>query len=221
MSTLGLIPARGGSKGIPRKNVRVIGGKPLIVWTIDAARQATRLDRVVVTTDDVEIAAVAAEHGAEVPFLRPAALARDETPGIAPVLHAIDALPGYDTVVLLQPTSPLRDASDIDNAIALAAVDTPVVSVTAAPHAGWTFAMRSDGILDIGDAPVAARRQDQAPFYALNGAIYVANTAMLRVQRTFLTAQTRGYVMPAKRSVDIDDDLDWRLADLLLAERGR
>ena len=112
--TLALIPARGGSKGIPRKNIRLIAGKPLIAWTIEAALRSSLLDAVMVTTDDPEIAEVASRAGAQVPFLRPAALAQDDTPGIAPVLHALDMLPGYDAVLLLQPTSPLRNTADID-----------------------------------------------------------------------------------------------------------
>lgn len=220
MATLGLIPARGGSKGIPRKNVLPIAGRPLIAWTIAAARSAAAIDRVVVTTDDAEIAAVAAAHGAEVPFLRPAELARDETPGIAPVLHALDMLPGIDTVVLLQPTSPLRGGEDIDAAVALHTANdgATVVGVTAAAHAGWTFAMNADGMLDVGTAGIAARRQDMAAQFALNGAIYVAAADRLRATRSFLTPGTIGYLMPVERSVDIDTMFDWRVADMLLSD---
>lgn len=220
MAILGLIPARGGSKGIPRKNVLPIAGKPLIAWTIEAALAAESIDRVVVTTDDAEIVAVSADHGADVPFLRPANLARDETPGIDPVLHAIDALPSYDTVVLLQPTSPLRTAGDIDAAVAMGGAGAMVVGVTEAPHAGWIFPMDADGRLDMNTDQPAARRQDMAKRYALNGAIYVARCDALRKRRSFLTASTLGYAMPAERSVDIDGPLDWRLAELLLADRG-
>ncbi len=109
---LGLIPARGGSKGIPRKNIQPIAGKPLIAWTIEAARTAG-LANVVVSTEDAEIAEVAREWGAEVPFMRPSELAADDTPGIEPVLHAIELLPDYEGVLLLQPTSPLRSSEDI------------------------------------------------------------------------------------------------------------
>lgn len=222
MATLGLIPARGGSKGIPRKNVLPIAGRPLIAWTIAAARAASAIDRVVVTTDDAEIAAVAAEHGAEVPFLRPAELARDETPGIDPVLHALDMLPGVDTLVLLQPTSPLRTADDIDAAAALSAAHdgATVVGVTAAAHAGWTFAMDAGGVLDIGTAGIAARRQDMVPQFTLNGAIYVSAVDRLRAMHSFLTPGTVGYPMPLERSVDIDTTFDWRVAEMLLGDRA-
>lgn len=220
MATLGLIPARGGSKGIPRKNVLPIAGKPLIAWTIEAALAAQRIDRVVVTTDDAEIAEIAARNGADVPFLRPAELARDETPGIDPVLHAIGALPGYDKIVLLQPTSPLRGAADIDAAIGMAADDLMVVSVTEAPHTDWIFSMDAGGLLDVGAAKPVARRQDMAKRYALNGAIYVARCDGLRESRSFLGPNTAGYVMSAEQSIDIDGPLDWKLAELLLRDQG-
>ena len=221
MAILGLIPARGGSKGIPRKNVRLIAGKPLIVWTIEAALAANALDRVVVTTDDPEIAAVASAHGADVPFLRPADLARDETPGIDPVLHALDALPGFDAIVLLQPTSPLRSSDDIDAAVALAAGGrgANVVSVTEAKHAAWTFPMDAAGILEIGEVDGATRRQDLPVRFGLNGAIYVSPVERVRELRGFLARGTLGYVMPAERSVDIDAPIEWRLAELLLVDR--
>jgi CMP-N,N'-diacetyllegionaminic acid synthase len=219
VATLGLIPARGGSKGIPRKNVLPIAGKPLIAWTIEAALAAQWIDRVVVTTDDAEIAEVAARHGADVPFLRPAELARDETPGIDPVLHAIGMLPGYDRIVLLQPTSPLRGAIDINAAIGMAADDLMVVSVTEAPHADWIFSMDAAGLLDVGVVQPVARRQDMTKRYALNGAIYVAGCDELRASRSFLGPNTAGYVMSPERSIDIDSPLDWKLAELLLCDQ--
>ena len=221
MSVLGLIPARGGSKGIPKKNIRPIASKPLIAWTIEAALGARLLDRVVVTTDNAEIAEVACAHGAEIPFLRPVELARDETPGIEPVLHALDQLGDYNIVVLLQPTSPLRTSDDIDAAIRLAMErNASVVSVTDAAHAGWTFPMNSKNILDLSNCELVARRQDLPSQWALNGAVYVAAAQRLRSSRTFLTPGTVGYRMPIERSVDIDDELDWRIAEMLLSERS-
>lgn len=223
MAILGLIPARGGSKGIPRKNIGLIAGKPLIAWTIEAALESNRIDRVVVTTDDSEIAEVARAHGADVPFLRPAELALDETPGIDPVLHAVDALPGFEAVVLLQPTSPLRTAHDIDAAIALADAEggSNVVSVTQAKHVEWTFPMNPEGILEVGELDGTTRRQDLPVRFSLNGAIYAATIERLRQHRGFLIPGTLGYAMPAERSVDIDAPADWRLAELLLADRVR
>ncbi len=222
MTTLGLIPARGGSKGIPRKNVLPIAGKPLIAWTIDAALTASAIDRVVVTTDDPGIAQVAIAYGAQVPFLRPAELACDDTPGIAPVLHALDILPGIDTVVLLQPTSPLRTAGDIDAAMALhrSGQEAYVVSVTDAGHAAWCFDMDDAGRLDIEAGNIAARRQDLPPRFTLNGALYIAAANRLLRDRSFLVPGTIGFSMPAERSVDIDTMFDWKIAEMLLGQRG-
>lgn len=221
--TLGLIPARGGSKGIPRKNVRSIAGKPLIAWTIEAALAARGIDRVVVTTDDAEIAEVARALGADVPFLRPAELASDEAPGIAPVLHALVELPGYDRVILLQPTSPLRDAACIEAMIAFADDRElrSVVSVCAPDHSPyWCYHRDSYGRLTpLLDGEVA-RRQDQPPLASLNGAMYLAMVDDCLAEKRLVGPETRGFMMTAEQSVDIDTMLDWRLAELLLSDRA-
>lgn len=222
MTVFALIPARGGSKGIPRKNVRPIAGKPLIAWTIEAARAARDIDAVVVSTEDAEIADVARAWGAEVPFLRPVELAADETPGVDPVLHAIEMLPEHDAVILLQPTSPLRTAADIDGLLALVAqAGAPSAVSVCEPdsHPSWMYRLDGDGRLaPLLPVPAAVRRQDLPPVYSLNGAIYYARTAWLRERRGFVGPETIGYCMPADRSVDIDGPLDWRLAELLLAD---
>lgn len=231
MSTFALIPARGGSKGIPRKNIKPIAGKPLIAWTIEAALRSRHLDAVVVSTEDEEIAEVSRRHGAQVPFMRPHALAQDGSPGIDPVLHALDQLPEHDAVLLLQPTSPLRRTSDIDACLELAARGghPSVVSVTEADaHPNWTYRLEgaaADGRDGDGamlqpyiDAPVALRRQDLPPAYVLNGALYFANAAWLRRTRVLVHADTRALVMAREHSVDIDTPLDWRFAELLLQD---
>ena len=220
---LGLIPARGGSKGLPRKNVLPLAGKPLLAWTIEAARAAATLDRVVISTDDDEIAHVAESFGCDVPFRRPAHLAADDTPGIAPVLHALDELDGFDLVVLLQPTSPLRTAEDINAAVRLcvsrgAPSCVSVVPVEKPPQ--WMYAMGEGALLHsfLAGEEGLARRQDVAPLFALNGAVYVADVENLRRTRSFVTDSTVGYVMPSERSVDIDSLLDFRWCELLLAQ---
>ncbi|MBC7505786.1 MAG: acylneuraminate cytidylyltransferase family protein [Sandarakinorhabdus sp.] len=222
MSVLALIPARGGSKGIPRKNITPIAGRPLIAWTITAAL-AARVDAVMVSTDDEEIAEIARAAGAIVPFLRPAELARDATPGLDPVLHALDGLPGYDSVVLLQPTSPLRGAADIDAALALKAATgaASVVSVTEpATHPYWVYSLDADGrMAPLIDAAKGARRQDLPVVHALNGAMYLADAGWLRAGRRFVDADTRAFVMPPERSVDIDTPFDWLIAEALLQAR--
>lgn len=226
MSTvLALVPARGGSKGVPRKAVRPMAGRPMIAWTIAAARAAGRLDRVVVTTEDAEIASTAREWGADVPFIRPAELAGDDTPGILPVEQALDWLQreqGYtpDWVMLLQPTSPLRTGEDIDAAVALAEVRDAdaVISVTeAAHHPWWTRRVTEEGQIEDWDwAGEAARRQDLPPAFGLNGAIYLARRELLLEHRTWYLPRTFAHVMPPERSFDVDTPLDFRVCDLLL-----
>lgn len=223
--TLALIPARGGSKSIPRKNIREIAGKPLIAWTIEAALAAKGIARVVVSTEDEEIAAVARAWGAEVPFMRPAELATDDAPGIAPVLHAVECLPEHEDVLLLQPTSPLRGRHDIERLLALAgkAAAPSVVSVTqVSGHPAWMFRMAADARLERFMADDgASRRQDLPILYALNGAMYWVRTDWLRRQKGLVGADTVGFVMDEEASVDIDTMLDWKLAELLLNDRAK
>lgn len=210
---LALIAARGGSKGLPGKNILPVAGRPLLAWTVDAAHAARSVDRVVLSSDDEAIMAVARACGCEVPFRRPAALATDTATSIDVVIHALDTLPGYDLIVLLQPTSPLRTAADIDATCErLATIGAPacvsVCPVDQSPY--WMYSLTADqGLVPIIAAPVAAtRRQDLSPVYALNGAVYVANTTWLRRTRTFVTRETVAYVMPPERSIDIDTKAD-------------
>lgn len=221
--TLGVIPARGGSKGIPRKNIKLIAGRPLIAWTIEAALMTISLDRVIVSTEDEEIAAVARLYGADVPFTRPAELAQDTSPGIDPVLHALDELSGFDAVVVLQPTSPLRSSEDIAGCIARAGQygASSAVSVTEQHnHPFWMYSMGHAGTLEpVMERPAVLRRQDLPRVYSLNGAVYYAKTEWLRRERALVGAATVGYVMPPERSVDLDTPMEWELADLLLRNR--
>ncbi len=224
MSVLALIPARGGSKGIPRKNIRNFHGKPLIAWTIEAAKDATCISRVVVSTDDPEIAGISRSWGVDVPFLRPSVLANDETAGIEPVLHALAVLPHFDWVLLLQPTSPLRTAQDIEDIINLAQVRgaSSAVSVCqASTHPSWTYLRDDEGhLIPFDSIPSPPRRQDLVPAYALNGALYLARSEWLLQRRSFVATETLGYVMPIERSVDIDSPLDWKLAEFLMKDRN-
>ncbi len=225
-TVLGLIPARGGSKGVPRKAVKAMAGKPLIGWTIEAALGCADLDRVVVTTEDTEIMEVAERFGAEVPFRRPMALAGDATPGIEPVLHALQWLAEQDDyrpdwILLLQPTSPLRTSGDIGAAIALATergADSVVGVTEADPHPLWTKAVDDDGLLDewLPDDGGHTRRQDLPPLVALNGAIYLTRRDVLLDRRSWYGDRTAAYLMPPERSLDIDTPWDFRLADLVL-----
>ena len=222
---LGVIPARGGSKGLPRKNVRPLAGKPLVRWTIDAALEARSLSRIVLSSEDPEIIELAQAAGCDVPFVRPAELARDETPGIHPLLHAIDACERdegltYDWVVMLQPTSPLRTSEDIDGTVALcvkggAPACVSVVEVSKPPE--WMYRLSDEAKLDpVLKGEIPHQRQAAPVAYALNGAVYCAQTEFVRFHRTFVAPGTRGYVMPAERSADVDNDLDLAWCEFLL-----
>jgi CMP-N,N'-diacetyllegionaminic acid synthase len=223
MSLLALIPARGGSKGIPRKNIRPFCGKPLLQWSIDVALAASSVDQVVVSTDDPEIAEVARAGGAEVPFLRPPELASDTAPGIVPVLHALQQLPEMSAVLLLQPTSPLRRVKDVEAIVALhrQAGHDAVVSVTpSSKHPALMFGLTPAQVLEpLMILPDAACRQQLPPAYALNGAFYLASRSFLERERSFLTSKTVGYVMPPEQSVDIDTALDWQWGEFLMHQQ--
>jgi len=223
MSLLALISARGGSKGIPRKNIKPLAGKSLIGWTIDAARQSSYIDRIVVTTEDDEIASLSRELGADVPFMRPPELAADDTPGIAPVLHAVDQLPDFEWVLLLQPTSPLRTQADIDGIweFCMAHGAPSAVSLSdASKHPYWMYRRDTSHRLQplIADRPNVTCRQDLPKAYAVNGALYLAKTNWLQKTGEFITSETLGYLMPSERSIDLDTHMDWKLAECLIRE---
>lgn len=220
---LGIIPARGGSKGVPGKNIRPLCGKPLLAWTIEAAIQSRYLDKLIVTSDDEIIIQTAIAFGADVPFVRPVHLAQDDTPGIAPVLHAINELPGYDYIVLLQPTSPLRNVQDIDTCIEKYNVSSAesVVSVTEqekSPYWMFEIGVRSR-LRPIMGKTNTSRRQDLKQTYTLNGAVYVSSVETLKKSETFLTESTEAYVMPKERSIDIDTITDFRICEMILAQK--
>ena len=226
-SVVALIPARGGSKGVPGKNIRPAGGKPLIAWSIEASRASRYVDRTILSSDDPAIAAVARQFGCEVPFMRPAELATDKADSMGVVRHALAALSDrYDYLVLLQPTSPLRVASDIDAALELyidSGATTCISVCETDKHPYWMVKMNADRSVEQLYPPeqIPTRRQDAPPVFALNGAIYVAPADYLAGGGDFITAGTIGYVMPKDRSFDIDTELDLRLADFLLAEGHR
>ena len=220
MSLLALIPARGGSKGIPRKNIKKLCGKPLIAWSIEAAQKSKYIDRIIISTEDQEIADVARSCGAEVPFMRPHTLAQDDTPGIAPVLHALEKFPRIEQILLLQPTSPLRTADDIDGIVNKCQErHTPAaVSVyESSKHPNWMFFCGEDEKLSpFTDNPISTRRQDLTKVFALNGALYLANAQWLIQTESFISPETLGYVMPPERSADIDTLLDWEWLEFLM-----
>jgi CMP-N,N'-diacetyllegionaminic acid synthase len=220
-SVLAIIPARGGSKGVPRKNIRDMAGKPLIAWTIEEARKSQYIDRLIVSSEDTEIINVARKWGCEVPFTRPAELARDETPGIEPVIHALTVLPRYNYVVLLQATSPFRSVEDIDGCIEQcirqdAAACVSITESDKSPY--WMYTLDTTHhmeplISNLGDN---VRRQDLPQIFSLNGAVYVAKVSELLRSRSFITPGTVGYRMPKDRSLDIDTEQDFRICEILM-----
>ncbi len=227
---LGLVTARGGSKGLPGKNIRDLCGKPLIAWTIDAARAATCLDAIVVSTDDPEIAAVAERYGAEVPFLRPAELAADTASSIDVVIHAIDFLAAtgrvFDLVVLLEPTSPLREASDIDNGLSLmlSSGADAVVSVCRAEcaHPAFMYRQRPDARLVpfMDQQPTGLRRQEIESVFFLEGTLYASRVDVLKTKRSFYHEGTIAYEVPKWKSIEIDDLDDFVMVEALTKHKG-
>jgi CMP-N,N'-diacetyllegionaminic acid synthase len=225
---LALIPARGGSKGIKDKNIISVSGKPLISYTIRTAIDSGVFEDVVVTTDSERIAAVAKEHGADVPFLRPAELADDESKSMDVVMHAISWAESqkrtYDYLMLLQPTSPLRSSHDIISAVDLCAkMDADsIISVVACEHsprlAGKLPENGSmEGFFKDRDV-VSQNRQEYEAYYRLNGAIYLANMSKFKESGSWYMSRTYAYKMPAERSVDIDAWTDLKYAEVLLME---
>ncbi len=229
---LAVVPARRGSKGLPLKNIRPLGGKPLLAWPIQAARQSQHVDRVIISTEDAEFAAIAQAAGADAPFLRPAALASDTSPSIDFLLHALDALEAggdrYDYLALLEPTSPLTEASDIDAAlrilVARQAEADAIVGVTAMTTGHPAFAVRiaSGGLIYPHAAPnfgQMPRRQDIEPLYNLDGSLYISTTEALRRERGFYHQRTLPYVTPRWKSFEVDDVVDFVCIEAILAQR--
>jgi len=216
-----LVPARGGSLGIGRKNLAQLGGKPLIAWTIEAALASDTVGRTVVTTEDAEIADVSRSLGAEV-LDRPPELAGDGTPMSDVVAHALRELAPERALVLLQPTSPLRTSRHVDEAVELllASGADAVVSVVEVPHRyGTASLMRLDGerLVRVDDTPYAGRA-DKPVFYARNGPAILALAAD-RIGDDLYAGDLRAYVMNAADSVDVDEPFDLELAEFLLSRR--
>lgn len=227
---LGLVVARGGSKGLPRKNVLPLAGKPLIVHTIEAARAAKRLARTILSSDDAEIIEVARAAGCETPFVRPVELAGDRSSTVDVALHALDWLERaegrpVDALVMLPATAPLRRAEHIDEAVARL-LDSPateaVVAVTEADYPPyWMLSIRDDRLSWLFPEGARADHRQQLPAaYRPNGSIYAIRVAALRAQKTFYPVATAPYLMAREASVNIDTPLDLRLAELLLRGGG-
>jgi N-acylneuraminate cytidylyltransferase len=227
MTPLYIIPARGGSKGIPRKNIKPLAGKPLIAYSIDVAKElAIDTAHVIVSTDDDEIAAVAESCGVPVPYRRPAELATDRSGSREVMLHAMDWADSrgiaYDCVVLLQPTSPMRTADDVRQALSLYTdnLDMVVSVAEALSNPYYTcFETTDDGYLHIskGDG-LYTRRQDCPKVWEYNGAVYVINPNSLRAHALGEFIRRVPSVMDRSRSIDLDTLTDWMIAETILAQ---
>ena len=230
-NVLAVIPARGGSKGVPRKNIRPVCGKPLIAYTIETALAAKGLfRRILVSTDDDEIAKVARHHGAEVPFLRPAELANDKAPMIPVIQHAIryvenDENTRVDWVCLLQPTEPFRTVQDIEQAMTLAQAGgcDSVISVVQVFSVHPILMKRIDAghlLPYCIEEKEGTRRQDYSPdAYMRNGAIYLSRRDVLMERHSLWGDVIHPYVMSPERSVGVDSELDLKLVELLMQEQ--
>ena len=219
---LGIIPARGGSKGIDRKNIRVLNGLPLIAYSIRAALKSHSIDSVVVSTEDPEISRVARHHGAHVPFMRPAELATDETPTVPVLTHALEALhkngEKYKTLILLQPTSPLRTANHIDRAYELftSPGTDSLISVYSTNDIRWK--RTSQGAKKINYLNASNRRQNRPPEYVVNGAIYITGVEAFLRTEDLKNGTTELYEMSEIDSVDVDTPYDLWHAGKILTE---
>jgi CMP-N-acetylneuraminic acid synthetase len=236
MRVLGIITARGGSKGVPGKNLKLLGGRPLIDFTIDAAND-TPLDRLILSTDDQKIADAARGLGCEVPFMRPAALAQDDTPHLPVIVHAVQWMRDHanyvpDIVLTLQPTSPLRSSADIAAALRMLELSNAdsVVSVNLVPahaHPMRMLRVGADGMatLFVSGEPVRTRinrRQDLPEAFVMNGAIYACRTEVLFANEPSLYGdRVVAYPMPIERSISIDTPDDWDEAERQLANQPK
>lgn len=223
-----LIPARGGSKRLPRKNVKLLGDKPLIAWSIETAKASKYIDRVIVSTDDDEIKHISEQYGAEVPFLRPEHLSNDRASSFDVIKHAIKFLnieSGNDLIVLLQPTSPLRRVEELDGALNffIEKLASGVVSISETEHSPlWANVLpNSLSMSEFIRAEVQGKRsQDLPKFYRLNGSIYIYQTnKLLEKNEIFYDQDVYGFKTCLETSVDIDTALDFKIAEIILKDR--
>lgn len=229
---LAIVPARAGSKGLPGKNIRPLGGKPLLAWPIEAALASAHVDRTIVSTDSAEYAEIAQKYGAEAPFLRPPEHAIDTAPSIDFILHAIDtlALDGdeYHYLVLLEPTSPLTEASDIDGALNELAQKSDVasaaigVALMETQHPAYAVRCAKEGLISPmsgGDFSNLPRRQDLEPIFALDGSFYISTVEALVSEKSFCHDRTLGLVTERHKAYEVDDIIDFICIEAILKHR--
>jgi N-acylneuraminate cytidylyltransferase/CMP-N,N'-diacetyllegionaminic acid synthase len=225
---IAIIPARGGSKGLPGKNIKKLHGHPMISYTIRAALEASSIDRVIVSTDDIEIARIAESYGAEIPFLRPKYLAEDNSKAIDTYLYTIDEICKREAIdinsfVVLLPTSPLRESGDIDAAVEIFdnLLADSVISVNEVEHPPqWIKHINSSGALEnYFEGDELLNRQEYKDAYVPNGAIYVFSYDLLSQNRNYYSEKTYPYIMCRENSVDVDTLLDFKFAEFLMGKK--
>lgn len=231
MNIMGLITARGGSKGIPGKNIFPVAGKPLIAWTIEEALKSRLLNKLIVSTDDSRIIEISREFGAEVPFMRPSELAGDNSSHLQVVEHAVKWVEEnqdykVDYVLLLQPTTPLRIAEDIDKAIEIALEKKAEAVLSVSPfdfHPYYARTVSNEGILKdlIKDRNDFLFRQELPTAYVEDGSIYLIRKDVLFEQHSLMPSRIHAYVMPEERVLDIDTPWSMYLAELILKDRRK
>lgn len=228
MEILAIIPARGGSKGIKNKNIRLFGGKPLIAHTIDCAKKSKLINRLIVSTDSAEIANISKKYGAEVPFLRPAELAQDKSKVVDAIIHLLNKLkkdehyqPDY--IVLLQPTSPLRTVTDMDNALKLCFKRRADAVVSLCSTEQLLFTKDKNDLLQmVVDKKFlnSTNRQELSSTYKLDGSmVYAIKTKVFLARKFFLTGKLVGYIIPRWRAVDLDETQDFVVGELIFRQR--
>lgn len=233
-SVIAIVAARSGSKGLPNKNIRNLGGRPLLVWPILAAIESSCVDKVLLSTDSAAYAEIGKSHGASVPFLRPNNLANDNASSIDVVIHALDYLSKknetYDYVVLLEPTSPLTEASDIDSAILTLdnssgkATAIVGVSLMETQHPAFSVEMSEENFISpliSGSFDAMPRRQDLKPIYALDGSLYLSNVKTLYGQKSFCHEKTLGMIFDRFKSFEVDDLVDFLCIQAVLDYREK
>lgn len=228
---LAIIPARSGSKGLPNKNIRILCGKPLIAWSIEAGLQSKYIDEVVVSTDSQEYAQIAKSYGAEVPFLRPKELAQDTSSSFDVISHTIDFYKNelskqFDYIVFLQPTSPFRDPQLIDG-ICQWVTDNKIkssISVSLCEHSPlWSNTLPNDKNMQdfLSSKVVGKRSQDLPDYYRINGVLYISEISTFISNKGFITPQTYAYVIPQKYAIDIDTELDFEYAEFIISKYSK
>ena len=227
-----IIPARSGSKGLPRKNIRMLHGRPLLGWPVWAAKNSRYVDKVIVSTDSEEFADIARTQGAEVPFLRPAELSGDTAKSIDVLLHALDFLrkggEEFSYVVLLEPTSPMTEASDIDTALMrleennFGAVSIVGISKVEAMHPAFDVCLDEKGVIHPyqGELGQSIRRQDLEPLYYFEGSLYISDVMALYQKKTFYHEATLGYVTPRWKALEIDSLFDFVCAEAVMEKKA-